>query len=239
MDTGKTIFFGAALSIVASLGGCFNTSSFYSSASSTSVYSSQPEPNYHYSRIYGIYRVPVGGTCDGSHPLHKGGEYIQVGDAGRDTTCLPKRFGARVDAGDHVLGYFFSLALFEQGGSEKMREFARLVRQDDRKSGKLGHNERLLAYRVEDAYKVQIDDASDDEIKLRWGTILRKKDDTYLGYARYSHRAVLFAEGKEWRLCVNRKVVPVEIVKTRNSDFEHSKIYDVIPSEVEDHSECQ
>lgn len=96
----------------------------------------------------------------------------------------------------------------------------------------------LLRLQPSEAYKVQIDNFSNDIFRLVDGSILEKKGSSYVGYIGYHEKAILYSSTDEWRLCVKGRSHKVNVLKNQKYHYSRSSFSASI-ADIEKMEECK
>lgn len=75
-----------------------------------------------------------------------------------------------------------------------------------------------------EAFEVEIDDYNNDIFTLVDGSILEKTGYGYVGYIGYHEDAILYRDGRQWKLCVNDSIFKVDILKHNKHHYSRTRI---------------
>ncbi len=128
-------------------------------------------------------------------------------------------------------GIFKTLAFIELTDSENLDYFINLELK-----GKL----------ITVAYNVQVKKYKNNSFELVDGSILKTDSSRYVGYIGYNEKAILYIRisrlgggyAPQWKLCVNRHIFNVEILKLVRNHHSKRRISGKTPLEIEDMSVC-
>jgi len=127
------------------------------------------------------------------------------------------------------------VALFE----EDLKELLPLAITELKNPEKLEELEKLERKRRQPirAYKVEVDDFDDGIFKLVDGSILEKKDHSYVGYLSYHEDGILYKYLEQWKLCVDGDSYEVDVLKNEKRHYSR-RSFRASVLEIEKMEEC-
>ncbi|MBD3610075.1 MAG: hypothetical protein HUJ30_05950 [Gammaproteobacteria bacterium] len=162
----------------------------------------------------GAYLADEDGLCLSEKSSGKTSRYINIFDV-----CLPKQMVQDVEKRELMI-----LAVTELKYPENLDEMMR---------------RELSKRQVTEAYKVEIDNLEKDEIKLVDGSVFKNVHGGHLGYLGYRKEALIYKDGKQWRMCVNGAPITIEPVVYVNVHYSKSVISDMSVRKIEQMKLCK
>ncbi|WP_139171595.1 hypothetical protein [Modicisalibacter muralis] len=89
-----------------------------------------------------------------------------------------------------------------------------------------------------EAYRVEIEDYTDDIFVLVDGSVLKKTDYGYVGYLGFQEDAILFQDGNDWNLCVDGDMFEVELLSEGSAYYGRDSIDGKSAGEIESLDIC-